>query len=152
FEWLDGQIERNELVTFDNDAPSPAGWVVNFNNVPVYVSCQGTDSTTPGPFIIPAKPGNIEAAPLTLAFSSSPPEIIYGVTQGQGRLYLLTSNHLQICQGTPQPDTPVLIQPFWKTGFSNPYQVVFVNGRLYGYPVSGPTRSASEGVEGSEEK
>jgi hypothetical protein len=151
-EWLDAQIERNELVTFDNDQPSAAEFVVNFNNGPVYISCQGANGSSPGPEIIPAKPGNIEAAPLTLAFGSSPPEIIYGVTQAQGRLYLLTSNHLQIAQGTPQPDTPVLIQPFWKTGFTNPYQVVFSNGRLYGYPVSGPTRSASEGVEGSEEK
>jgi len=151
-EWLDAQIERNELVTFDNDQPSAAEFVVNFNNVPVYVSCQGTNGSSPGPFIVPAKPGNIEAAPLTLAFSSSPPEIIYGVTQAQGRLYLLTSNHLQIAQATPQPDTPVLIQPFWKSGFTGPDQVVFSNGRLYGFPVSGPTRSASEGVEGSEER
>jgi hypothetical protein len=156
-EWLDAQIERSGLVTFDNDEPTDAEFVANFNNVPVYISCQGIPNeagttTSPGPFIVPAKPDNIEAAPLTLAFSSSPPEMIYGVTAGVGRLYLLTSNHLQIAQGTPQLNVPVLIQPFWKTGFKNPYQVVFVNGRLYGYPVSGPTRSASEGVEGSEEK
>jgi hypothetical protein len=151
-EWLDAQIERNELVTFNNDQPSAAEFVVNFNNVPVYISCQGTNGSSPGPFIIPAKPGNIEAAPLTLAFSSSPPEIIYGVTVAVGRLYLLTSNHLQVAQATPRDDTPVLIQPFWQSGFTGPDQVVFAGGRLYGYPVSGPTRSASEGVAGSEEK
>jgi hypothetical protein len=151
-EWLDAQIERNELVTFNNDPPSDAEFVVNFNNVPVYISCQGTNGSSPGPFIIPAKPGNIEAAPLTLAFSSSPAEIIYGVMAAVGRLYLLTSNHLQVAQATPRNDTPVLIQPYWQSGFTGPGQVIFAGKRLYGYPVSGPTRSASEGVEGSEEK
>jgi hypothetical protein len=155
-EWLDAEIERQDAVTFDNDAPTDAEFVVNFNNVPVYISCQGIPNaagsvTSPGPFIVPAKPNNVEAAPLVLAFSSSPPEIIYGVTSGAGRLYLLTSTHLQVAQGTPQQDVPVIIQPFWHSGFTNPYQVAFFNGRLYGFPVSGPTRSASEGEEGSEE-
>lgn len=147
-EWLDAQVERNDLITFDNDPPSDAEFVMNFNNVPVYISCQGPGSTSPGPFIIPAKPDNIEAAPLTLAFSSSPPETIYGFVLAEGRLYLLTSNHLQIAQGTPQPDIPVLIQPFSKPGFKNPDQVIVLGDRLYMYPTSGPTR-AREGVAGS---
>ncbi len=150
-EWLDAQVERNDLVTFNNDAPPDANWVAMLNNVPVWISCQGSNSSSPGPFIFPAKPGNIEAAPVDIAFSSSPPETIIGIVSAAGRVYLLTANHLQIAQGTPQADVPVLIRPFWTVGFARPDQLVFVNDTLYGHSVQGPARSSSDGVSGSEE-
>ncbi len=156
-EWLDAQVERNDLVTFNNDAPPSAGWVAMLNNVPVWISCQGLNasigasSSVPGPFIFPAKPNNIEAAPVDIAFSSSPPETIIGVVSAAGRLYLLTTNHLEIAQGTPQEDVPVLIRPFWTVGFARPDQLVFINDTLYGHSVQGPARSSSDGVSGSEE-
>ncbi len=156
-EWLDAQVERNDLVTFNNDAPPSAGWVAMLNNVPVWISCQGINasigasSSVPGPFIFPAKPNNIEAAPVDIAFSSSPPETIIGAVSASGRVYLLTTNHLEIAQGTPQEDIPVLIRPFWTVGFARPDQLVFVNDTLYGHSVQGPARSSSDGVSGSEE-
>ena len=150
-EWLDAEVERNTLITFDNDAPPAANFVVMLNNVPVWVSCQGLNGSSPGPFIFPAKPGNIEAAPAVIAFSSSPPEIILGVLSADGRAYLLTTNGLQITQGTPQSDVPVLIRPFWNVGFTGPDQLISVNKTLYGHSVQGPTRSAPDGVPGSQE-
>lgn len=145
-EWTDAEVERNDLITFNNDAPPQAEFVAVLNNNPLYISCQGIGSatiTSPGPFIFPTKPGNIEAAPTDVAFSTSPPEIILGVVSAVGRLYLLTTNHLQIAQGTPSDVVPIIIQPYWKGGFVNPYQVAFVNETLYGFPVGGPTRSAA---------
>ncbi len=156
-EWLDAEVERNDLVTFDNDVPPSAGWVAMLNNVPVWISCQGLNtsigasSSVPGPFIFPSKPGNIEAAPAGIAFSSSPPETIIGAVSSSGRIYLLTTNSLQIAQGTPQQDVPVLIRPFWTVGFARPDQLVFVNDTLYGHSIQGPARSSSDGVSGSEE-
>jgi hypothetical protein len=156
-EWLDAEVERNDLVTFNNDAPPSAGWVATLNNVPIWISCQGINSSigasssVPGPFIFPAKPNNIEAAPADIAFSSSPPETILGVVSADGRLYLLTTNSLQIAQGTPQQDVPILIRPFWNVGFARPDQLVFVNSQLYGHSVQGPARSSSDGVPGSEQ-
>lgn len=150
-EWYDAEVERNDLITFDNDPPPAANFVVMLNNVPVWISCQGLNGSSPGPFIFPAKPGNIEAAPAVLAFSSSPPEIILGVLSADGRAYLLTNNGLQITQGTPQSDVPVLIRPFWSVGFTGPDQLISVNKTLYGHSVQGPTRSAPDGVPGSEE-
>lgn len=150
-EWLDAEIERNELVTFDNDAPPAANFVVNLNNVLVWCSCQGSNGSSPGPFIFPAKPGNIEAAPVEIAFSSSPPETILGVLSAAGRGYLLTPNSLQIMQGSPQASVPILIRPFWSVGFTGPDQVCFANDTLYGHSVQGPARSSSDGVSGSEE-
>lgn len=151
FEWLDAEVEFNELVSFNNDAPTDAEFVEFLNKLPVWISCQGQGNvthpvaTSPGPFIVPAKPTNIEAAPLDLAFSSSPPETILGAVSAQGRIYLPTINKLQIAQSTPSDVVPILIRPFWYDGFANPYQLTFVNGILYGYPVAGPSRSAGDG-------
>lgn len=152
-EYLDAEVEGNELVSFNNDPPTDAEFVAMLNNAPVWISCQGQGNSTtptqtsPGPFIVPAKPNNIEAAPLDLAFSSSPPETVLGVVSAQGRLYLLTINHLQIAQSTPDESVPILIRPYWKDGFTGPDQLVFVNGNLYGYPVAGPSRSVGDGDE-----
>lgn len=100
---------------------------------------------SPGPFIAPAKPPNIEAFPVDLQFSSSPPETILGAVSAQGRIYLLTPNHLQIAQATPDTTVPILIRPFWKDGFAHPYQIVFLNGNLYGWTVGGPAKSVGDG-------
>jgi len=153
FEWLDGEIETQgaglggSLLTFDNDAAPNAEFVTLFNGVPVWVSCNGPGDTSPGPWIRPAKPSNVEAAPAGLGYPTSPPELILGVVPSEARLYLLTTNHLQIAQPTSSELVPVRISPFWKTGFKNPYQLVFINGVLYGATNSGPVRSSGDGDE-----
>ena len=149
-EWLDAEVMFNDKVDFTtpDDPPVEANYVALLNSNLVWVSCQGqgfsthVEATAPGPFIIPAKPTNIEAAPLTLAFSSSPPETILGVVEAQGRLYLPTFNHLQIAQATPDDVTPILIRPYWTDGFAHENQLIFLDGVLIGYALSGPTRSA----------
>jgi hypothetical protein len=151
-EWLDAEIETGDLITFNNDAPSDAEFVALFNGVPVYVGTDGPGDTSPGPFIRPAKPSNIEAAPAELAYPTSPPEQIIGVTSALGKLYLLTTGHLQVAIGTGRDDIPVLIQPHWKGGFKNPYQLDFVNGVLYGNTTAGPSRSVGEGDEQEAER
>lgn len=152
-EWLDAEVENNEIVSFNNDEPTDAEFVEEMNAIPVYISCQGQgnivhpEATSPGPFIVPSKPNNIEAAPLELAFSSSPPETILGALSANGRIYLSTINKLQIAQSTPSDTVPIIIRPFWHDGFAGPDQIVFVNGTLYGFPVAGPSRSVGDGDE-----
>lgn len=231
-EWNDSEINRNELLTFDNDAPVDCEFVAAVAGYPVYVSCQGpgyssavsaatnanpvvftttthyltsgqqvkitggtgawaavngtfavtvispttfsipvnstafgalagsvvvtVPASSPGPFIIPAKPNNIEAAPLKYGVSPSPPETIIGCVSAQGRLYLMTANTLQVAEfvsfAINDPNIPPMaIRPFWRAGFKNPYQLCFVDGTLYGFTTQGPTRSVSYGDEGSEE-
>lgn len=152
FEYLDAEIESNRLITFDNDTPPSAEFVALFNGVPVWISTNGPGDTSPGPFISPAKPSNIEAAPAGLSYPTSPPEVILGCVSALGRLYLLTTNHLQIAQGTSDDRVPVIVRPFWKSGFKGPYQLVFVNGVLYGNTTAGPSRSVADGDEQSAEK
>ena len=151
-EWLDAQIENNDLITFNNNAPPKAEFVSLFNGVPVWLSCEGPGGLNPGPLVVPAKPNNVEAAPLDISFPTSPPETILGVVSAQGRLFLLTPNHLEVVIGTPSDVVPIIVQPFWKSGFRNPYQLVFINGILYGFPTSGPTRSVGTGDDAAEEK
>lgn len=154
FEYYDAEVENNELVSFNNDAPTDAMGIESINTNLIWLSCQGQgfasnpEATSPGPFIVPAKPNNIEAAPLSLAFSSSPPETIVGAVAGaQGRIYLLTTNHLQIAQSTPSDLVPILIRPLYHSGFATWEQAVFVNGVLYMIPMAGPSRSAGDGDE-----
>jgi hypothetical protein len=153
FEYYDAEIENNEIVTFNNDPPVDSTFVENFGPAPVWIGCQGQgwnlhpEATSPGPFIVPAKPNNVEAAPLDLAFSSSPPETIVGAYVANARTYLLTVNKLQIAQSTPSDVVPVLIRPFWHLGFACPEQLTFALGILYGYTVAGPARSAADGDE-----
>lgn len=150
-EYYDAEVEFNELVSFNNDAPTDAEFVENLNSYPIWISCQGQgwnlhpEATSPGPFIVPAKPNNIEAAPLEFAFSSSPPETILGSYPAEGRIYLETINKLQIAQATPDPNVPILIRPFWNMGFALPEQLAQFGSKLYGIPVNGPTRSAING-------
>lgn len=158
FEWLDGEVETQgaglggSVLTFDNDAPPHAEFVALFNGIPVWISCNGPGDTSPGPFIRPAKPSNVEAAPAGLGYPTSPPELILGVVASEARLYLLTTNHLQIAQPTANELAPVRISPYWKTGFKNPYQLIFVDGTLYGATNSGPGRSSGEGDEQETQK
>lgn len=155
FEWLDAEVERNTLVTFNNDPPPQAEFVAILNNGPVWISCDGmfpdAAITSPGPWIFPVKPDNIEAAPAELAFSTSPSEVILGVTSATGRLFLPTLNHLQVAIGTPSQTVPVVIQPYWKAGFKNEVQVIFVDDQLFGFPTDGPSRSSANVTLGAEE-
>lgn len=168
FEYNDAEISGNELLSFDNDPPVDAEFLASVAGYPVYISCEGpgysgvVTSTSPGPLIIPAKPNNIESAPLKLAASLSPPEPILGCLSAtspgenkEGVIYLMTANSLQIAlavdTGGDPNIPPIAVRPFWKAGFKHPYQLCFVNGILYGYTTQGPTRSLAFADPGSEE-
>jgi hypothetical protein len=155
-EWLDRMLDGALLLTFDNLPPPDSERIAVLAGVPVYVGCQGPGNTSPGPVLVSTKAYNPEAAPIGRppfgnSVPLSPPRTILGCVEGQGRLYLLTMDSLPIAQSIN--DQPyILTRPFWKTGFTNPYQLIFINGRLYGDPHAGPTRSIADGDEGSEEQ
>jgi hypothetical protein len=153
-EYLDAEISGNELASFDNDPPPQAEFVELLNFTPVLGSCRGPSFTrsgvdtidpSPGPMIAPSKPTNIEAFPAGIQFSSSPPETIIGMLSANGRIYLLTPNHLEIAQSTPDERVPVLVRPFWKDGFANPENIIFKNGDLYAFTTGGLARSPADG-------
>lgn len=164
-EYLDGELSSlAQLISFDNEPPCDAEGIGSVAGYPVLISCQGrstttkTSGTSPGPSIVPFKVNNLAAAPLVRdsgqrsEVPTSPPETIIGFYMAAGRLYLLTPNSLPIAVFTADDDFPVATRPFWKTGFSNPYALCFVNGKLYGYTGAGPTRSSEDGAPGSEDQ
>jgi len=154
-EYLNSEISRSQLVSFDNTPPSDAEFVSALVGYPVYISCQGKgnsakpDGTSPGPFIIPAKPNNIEAAPLKRPnpVAVSPLEDIIGFLPGVGRIFLMTKNHLNFASFTGNPQFPVTIRPYWERGFANPFSLIMVGKEIFGSTSGGLFRSASEADE-----
>lgn len=144
-EWEDSQIGRtgNE-VDYDNDPPPEAAFIGTIVGYAIAVGCNGKFGGTPGPSIVPAKPGNVDAWPAEWNVTSSPPEVILGIATALARLYLLTPKSLQQAQYTPSGNSqvpPVTMRPYWHIGFANGYQVVFIAGMLVGYSIAGPVRS-----------
>ncbi len=157
-DYNDAEVSGNDLLTFDNLAPPSAEYVgvvggVQSPAIPTWISCNGPGTTSPGPFIAPAKANNIEAAPPGLYVSASPPDTIVGFSPGaQGRLYLLCVNSLQIALATQAQDPripPVAVRSFWKSGFIHSYQALLLGSTLVGATNNGLARSASEGDESS---
>ena len=154
-EYNDAEVSGNDLLTANNDAPPHAEFVAIMAGMPVWISCMGPGSTSPGPFIAPSKPRNIEAAPAGLFVATSPPDTIIGYLIGpQGRLYLMCVNSMQIALPTQSQDPripPFAVRPFWKSGFKNPYTLLAVGDAMVGMTTNGLARSIASGDEGSEE-
>lgn len=154
-EYNDAEVSGNDLLTFNNDAPPHAEFVALMSGLPVWISCMGPGATSPGPFIAPSKPRNIEAAPAGLMVSTSPPDTIIGYVIGpQGRLYLMCVNSMQITLPTQSQDPripPFVTRPYWKSGFKNPYTLLAVGENLVGMTTNGLARSIAAGDEGTEE-
>lgn len=153
-EWSDAEISGADLLSFNNDAPPHAEFIGVIDGIPVWLSCQGPGATSPGPFLSPAKANNIEAAPSSLFVSPSPPDTIVGFCIAQGRLYLLCVNTLQIGIATQTSDPripPLVVRPYWRSGFKNPYTLLFVDGFLVGMTNHGLARSLAGADESREE-
>jgi hypothetical protein len=158
-EYLDAEIDAEaRLATFDNDVPPRAEFIGALGGAPVLVSCQGKgtedypNGDAPGSSLVPFKLSNLASAPLVFDTGErnevplSPPETIIGFYMAAGRLYLLTTNTLQIAAYTENPLFPISTRPFWKSGFKNPYALCFANDRLYGFTNS-PIRSPEDGSD-----
>lgn len=153
-EYNDHEVSPNDLLSFNNDPPPAAEFVAVLGGKTVYVSTDGPGNTSPGPFIAPVKSLNIEAAPSSLRVSPSPPDTIVGFKIAQGRLYLLCVNTLQIGMATQSTDPripPVVVRPYWSSGFKNPDCLLFVDGFLVGMTNHGLARSIADGDQSTEE-
>lgn len=154
-DYNDAEVSGNDVLTFNNLAPPKAEFIGVVGGVPAWISCQGPGSTSPGPFIAPAKVSNIEAAPPELYVSTTPLDTIVGTSPGaQGRLYLLCINSLQIAVATQAQDSripPLVARSFWKSGFIHTDQLLFLGATLVGATNNGLARSAGDGDESSVE-
>ncbi len=157
FTWISQELEGSDLLEFDNDPPPDASFLAVLDDIVILCGTEGKPDpvtglpTSPGPGCRPSKPLNPEAFPASYGTLVGPPEEIVGVVQGVGRIYLGTRNRVHIGTLTGNNIQPFQVRPFWHAGTCNSQQLIFVNGELYGYTGFGPTRSAGDGVAGSEE-
>jgi len=156
FDYTDADL--GSLVSFNNDVPPDAEFYTSIDLYPILVSTNGQGvntsgretSTSPGPFIAPIKAENFDGYPASFRTVTGYGETILGVVSAAGRAFLLTPNTLQALTPTGLPSAPFTCRPFWKRGFSNPYNVAFIDDTLYGFTTAGMFRSIATGDEGSE--
>jgi len=156
FDYTDSELAT--LVSFDNDMPPDAEFLGTIDLYPFLVSTdgQGVDSTgretttSPGPFVSPAKPDNLDAYPATFKVPTGKGETIIGVVSAAGRFFVMTPNTLQAVTPTGLPAAPFTCRPFWRRGFVNPYNLIFVDDTLYGYSGKKLFRSTGTADEAQE--
>lgn len=114
--------ELTDLIEFDNDPPPIMDGILNFNNV-----LFGWKNNT----FYAAKIGNPEAWPAVLARSTMSGGNIIQALGGDAKIYLLTTNSLEVITFTQNPDDPFLLRQVWAFGFTSPSQAVVAEGLLY---------------------
>jgi len=151
FEYTDSEL--GTLVSFDNDMPPDAEFISTIDLYPFLISTdgQGVDSTgretttSPGAFVAPAKPDNLDGYPASYKVPTGHGETILGVVSAAGRFFVMTPNTLQAVTPTGLPAAPFTCRPFWRRGFANPYNLIFIDDTLYGYSGKKMFRSIATG-------
>jgi hypothetical protein len=156
YEWRDYEIAGSQLVTFDNDLPPKASFVVMFGGSAVLVSALGSQTTAgvpvaPGPSVQPSKGYNPEGFPAGAALAMGPVQDIVSFVEGEGRLYLATSSYIHIVTLTGNPDQPLTVRPFVQCAIVRHNAFVYVQGALYAFSAKGPIRVSGEGT-GAEDR
>ena len=119
-DWRNGEL--GELIDFDNDTPPILDGLMLFNNVPFGWK---------GNILYPTKIGNPESFPRTLARGTQSGADIIHALAGDARIYLLTTNGLEVVTFTQNESDPFLIRQAWAFGFSSPNQALVAEGTLY---------------------
>lgn len=119
-EWRNGEL--TDLIEFDNDEPPILDGLMLFNNVPF--GWQGN-------ILYPSKIGNPESFPRVYARSTQTGADIVSALAGDARIFLLTTNGLEVVTFTQNPTDPFLIRQAWSFGFSSPTQAVVAEGTLF---------------------
>lgn len=119
-DWRNGELL--DLIEFDNDIPPLMDGILNFNSV-----LFGWRGNT----FYASKIGNPEGWPAALATSTQSQADIVAALPGENRIYLLTTNGLEIVTFTQQEGAPFLLRQAWAFGFSSATQAVVAEGVLY---------------------
>ena len=145
--YIDGKLRTVEDITDDLNMTVSPDATATASGLAISLA-----DTAPGPVLRPAKPAingnNVEAFPANFKVAVDPPENIVAWCRGaQGRIFVGTENYVHLASSTGNPDLPVTVRPFWRTGVRNTNALLFVNDTLYAYTTNGPTRSVGDGDE-----
>lgn len=119
-DWRNGEL--GELIEFDNDVPPLLDGIMLFNDTPF-----GWKGNT----LYPSKIGNPDAYPAAFSRSTQSGSDIIQALAGDGRIYLLTTNGLEVVTFTQVEGDPYLIRQAWAFGFAQPGQAIVAEGTLY---------------------
>lgn len=152
-EWRDDEL-TDRLV--DNNFPPPkALFVASLDDALIFGSCYGKpdsngNPTAPGPGFAVAKPNNPEAFAPAAASFTTPAENIRGMMVSNTRLFALSNNRLHIGTLTGSSTTPLVVRPFWQTGFWHQYNGCLVSDTFYGFTGKLLTRTRGDNEADSE--
>lgn len=157
-EWFDEDLK--ELLTFDNDAPPVAQFVLTLSDYLMVAGCDGQpdgsgQTTTPGPGVAASKLNNPEAFSPAFRATMSGGELINGVHVGAQansveqeivKAYLTSENTMQILlvDKNSAAVNPIDIRPSWQYGFEHYASAVMAEGDFYGY--TGGTLARAVGI------
>ncbi len=152
FDYVDADLSTT-FATQSNDSPPDAEYVASLAGFVNLISADGPGvnstgreaSTSPGPVIAPMSAYNFDAFPATTYVPTEQGETIVGCVSAAGRLFPMTPNTLQASTPTGLPTAPFTLRPFWKRGFVNPYNLIFVDDTLYGFSGNKIFRSIATG-------
>ncbi len=146
-EFLDSDPTIGEEVTGNNDAVPDAEFLTIIEGRPAYVSCFGKRTTTndngsnPGKSVVLSKESNPDAAPTE--WKCKVDNTIIGFIEGGGRWFMMTPSSLPFVVPTgllgqsfgPTDDLqlPLISRPYWNTGASSRYNIIFSDDDLIGF-------------------
>jgi hypothetical protein len=135
-EWRDAEL--TEQLNDNNFPPPKALFVASMDDALIFGSCFGKpdnsgNATTPGPGFAVAKSSNPEGFPTVASAFTTPAENVRGMMTSNARLFALSANHLHIGTLTGSTTSPLVMRPFWHTGFFHQYNGCVVKDTFYGF-------------------
>jgi hypothetical protein len=140
YEWRDGEL--GDEIALDNDVPPLASGIIAINDVLVLWGTGGSSDGAPGPEMRYSKPGKPESFPPNARVATTNHENMLNALAGEGRIYILTSNTLQVA--SLAGNSTLAIRPVWNFGFASGQAAVVCDQTLYGFTKSGPTRTRAQ--------
>lgn len=141
-EWFNAEL--GQIIEFDNDLPPLAQGVFVFNDVLCLWGTYGLGQTPPGPAISPAKASNPEAFSALATVYMGDGEEIKNVYPAEGRVYVTTTNTLQVLTPAGLADTPFIARPIWRYGFPSAAAGVIADQTFYGFCNKGAARTTAQ--------
>lgn len=135
--------ELKKPLDFSNFPPPKALGVINFNNRLLLFGCPGPDGTMPGSVIQASNARNPEGFPIddeSTFIQTTFNDTIVNVETGDGKLYAMCTNGLDLVTFTNDPDPPFLVRRISSPGFSSQRNGCAAAGQFFGFCGGKPLR------------
>lgn len=128
--------ELKRPLDFSNHPPPKALGVINFNNRLLVFGCPGPDGTMPGSIIQASNARNPEGFPVddeSTFIQTTFNDAIVNVEVGDGKIYAMATNGLDVVTFTNDPDVPFLTRRVLSPGFLSQRNGCAAAGQFFGF-------------------